>query len=137
MRRKNRHKQKPNISLAHRRKYRFVTPDEDIRALWNPGNYIAKYASLLLRDFIPYSDSLEATPSEFCHGDEDESEDISSEENNSKDYQQWHDCLEEMLFAFEFFANEYNQLWMADEETKRRVQHGLDLFAKYYDHLWV
>lgn len=117
------------MSLAHKRKYYFVRPDEDMRVLWNPGNYIAKYAALVLKNYIPYNDSVGGTPSEFCRLDDDE--------DDMKGYQAWRKCLEEILFAFEFFADEYNQLWMADEETKHRVRHGLELFAKYFDHLWT
>lgn len=129
MRRHNRHKTNRNTSLAHRRKFRFVTLDEDMRVLWNPNCYIAKYAVLILKDFIPYSDSLEAMPSEFCH--------IEGDEDGKKGYQMWHSCLEEMLFAFEQYANDRVLVPDLDEETQERVQHGLNLFAKYFKHLWI
>lgn len=128
MRRKNRHEKKPNVSLAHKLKYYFVRPDEDIRVLWNPGNYIARYVALILKDFIPYSDSLGAMPCGLFHFEDDE--------DGAKEYQAWHDCLEEMLFAFEQYANDRALVSDLDEETQKRVHHGLDLFAKYFDHLW-
>lgn len=128
MRQKNRHIKKHNVSLAHKRKYYFVRPDEDMRVLWNPNYYIAKYVTMVLKDFIPYNDSLGATPCEFCHFENDE--------DGKKGCQAWHDCLEEMLFAFEQYANDRMFALDLDEETRKRVQHGLDLFAKYYKHLW-
>lgn len=127
MKRKRTHTKRKAVSLANRRKYRFVRPDEDMKVLWCPRAYIARYVAMVLRDFIPYNDSLGATPGEFCHFEDDE--------DGEKGYRAWHDCLEEMLFAFEFYAYD-KDVWSADEETKRRVRHGLDLFAKYYGHLW-
>lgn len=129
MKRKRPHTKKRSVSLAHKRKYRFVRPDEDMRVLWTPHIYIAKYVALVLKDFIPYSDSVGATPSEFCH--------FENREDGMKDYQAWHDCLEEMLFAFEQYANDRVLVSSIDEETRKRVQHGLDLFAKYFKHLWI
>jgi len=125
MHKKNKKRAKPSVSLAHRKKYYFVTPDEDMRVLWSPNHYIAKYIVRIFKDYIPYNDSIGATP--FCHEDE----------NGMPwaDYQAWHDCLEEMLYAFTYYANERHS--EASDEEKARVQHGLALFAKHFASLWV
>lgn len=128
MKRKRHYTKKRTVSLAHRRKFYFVRPDEDMRVVWNLNNYIAKYAALVLKAFIEYSDTNWATPGEFCHFGDDN--------DGAKEYQAWRSCLEEMLFAFEYYADEYRPQLTDDEEMKRRVQHGLDLFAKYYKDLW-
>lgn len=129
MRRRNRRKAKRNVSLAHRRKYYFVRPDEDMRVLWNPNTYIAKYAALVLKDFIAYNDLSGGVPGEFCH--------LENDKDCTKGYQMWRGCMEEMLFAFEFYADDRRSFDEEDEATNERVQHGLDLFAKYFCHLWI
>jgi len=68
MHKKNKKRAKPSVSLAHRKKCYFVTPDEDMRVLWSPNHYIAKYIVRIFKDYIPYNDSIGATP--FCHEDE-------------------------------------------------------------------
>lgn len=114
-----------HFTLADRCKYRYVKPDDDIQVLWNPNIYIARYVVSVLKDFIPYSKETGATPCEFYHSNDD----------GQKAYDEWRKCMEEMLFAFEQYA--HDRVFGLDEATKKRVQHGLDLFAKYYGDLWI
>ncbi len=46
--------------------------------------------------------------------------------------EQWNEYLDDMIFAFEFLADE-NSL---PEMVPERVRNGLDLFARWYRNLW-
>jgi len=48
----------------------------------------------------------------------------------------WDEILEEMIHAFNFRAANMDQQMDALAETHERVQKGLELFGKYYCHLW-
>jgi len=109
-------------SLGYRRKYH-IRECNDMIVLWNADSYIARGVADILRKFIPYCDSVGATPADFC-------------KDGKADYQAWHDCMEEMLFAFNYCADERSHS-DDDRETQKRVQRGLHLFAKYLQCLWV
>ena len=44
--------------------------------------------------------------------------------------------LDDMLFAFEYYADKYTRDLTATDEDKERVKKGLRLFAEWYDYLW-
>ncbi len=51
-------------------------------------------------------------------------------------FEEWHAVLNKMIDAFEFTATEEFPLDIKDESQFGIHQEGLNLFAKYYWHLW-
>jgi len=104
------------------RKERCASESDDMGDLWDADVCIARSVAGILGRFIPYCDMVGATPSDFC-------------KDGKADHQAWHDCMEEMLYAFKYYAGDY--IGELDEVEAARVQHGLDLFAKHFASLWV
>lgn len=54
---------------------------------------------------------------------------------------EWDEIIGKMVFAFEHYAgNPWDLDWKFTpeaEDKKKQIQEGLDLFAKYYGHLWT
>ena len=52
--------------------------------------------------------------------------------------EEWEDILDKMIDAFEIKVKENGESWTSKEEKTKcqKIQEGLDLFAKYYFHLW-
>jgi hypothetical protein len=49
--------------------------------------------------------------------------------------EEWANIIDEMIFAFEFHTSE--ERWCCTDKDKwNRVNNGLELFGKYYSHLW-
>jgi hypothetical protein len=48
--------------------------------------------------------------------------------------EEWDAMLDKMIAAFEFGASE--ERWLAPEAEYAKHQEGVDLFAKYFWHLW-
>lgn len=50
--------------------------------------------------------------------------------------QEWDDILTEMVFGIEWYAS--GDCWNSfDREKAERAQKGMELFGKYYGHLWT
>jgi len=109
-------------TLDYRKKQR-ASESDDMGDLWDADVCIARSVAGMLGRFIPYCDMVGATPSDFC-------------KDGKADHQAWHDCMEEMLFAFRYCADERN-IGDTDRKTQVRVRHGLSLFAKHLQSLWV
>ena len=50
--------------------------------------------------------------------------------------ERWNEVLDQMIFAFEFVADEDRYFGPFDKEENRRVEKGLDLFREYFRSLW-
>lgn len=52
--------------------------------------------------------------------------------------EEWVTILEKMQFAFQTIADDTEGFrdWAEDEELNRRVDEGINLFSKYFFHLW-
>ncbi len=91
--------------------------------------------------YVPYKDtwSLDITIAEFilprlklfkkvvdCHP-----HDLNS-------MKEWHDILDKMIEAFYLIINRFSELLDVQEIRVReeKISYGLDLFRKYYNHLW-
>ena len=53
----------------------------------------------------------------------------------SKGLLQWNKILDEMIFAFDYYANHY--LEATSEKDGMRIDRGMDLFAEYFHDLWI
>jgi hypothetical protein len=51
-------------------------------------------------------------------------------------FQEWHQALDKMIFAFESYASEDRDFWDWSESERDRIEEGLMLFAKHYGALW-
>lgn len=53
-------------------------------------------------------------------------------------YEQWNEALDEIIWSFEWFANEERWNLSNEEEIEqlKRAEAGIQLFAKHFDHLW-
>lgn len=49
---------------------------------------------------------------------------------------QWNEYLDEMIYAFEYYASEKIYQFDFKPEEYQRVQQGLKLFSQYYGGLW-
>jgi hypothetical protein len=50
--------------------------------------------------------------------------------------QEWDDILGEMIFGIEWYAS--GDCWNSfDQQKSERAHKGLELFGKYYGHLWT
>jgi hypothetical protein len=48
--------------------------------------------------------------------------------------QEWNDILDQMIASFEYFGSE--ERWDSTDDESIKHQEGVDLFAKWYNHLW-
>lgn len=53
-------------------------------------------------------------------------------------FEEWQDILDKIINAFELKANEDETSYTIEEDEAncKKIQEGLNLFAKYYSHLW-
>lgn len=66
-------------------------------------------------------------------------QDISNDKFDEKMFQRWEYILEEMIWAFERISEDKEWEYEGQEKKDRqeRIDNGLRLFAKYFEHLWV
>lgn len=55
--------------------------------------------------------------------------------HRAKGLQQWEKIIDEMIFAFDYYANHSGEI--VDEKTSIRIGRGMDLFAEYFYDLWI
>lgn len=55
--------------------------------------------------------------------------------HRAKGFQQWNKIIDEMIFAFDYYANHSGEI--VDEKTSTRIGRGMDLFAEYFYDLWI
>lgn len=54
---------------------------------------------------------------------------------NLEDFNEWQDILDKMLYSFEFLASD--DKWdNFEKEASKEIQEGVELFGKYFMHLW-
>lgn len=82
----------------------------------------------------------------FCFPSLDGREDNYTSKEYATATKKWKESLESMLWSFEQIVGE--QSFISDDTEEKidvvsrygayqaKIQHGLDLFAKYYQHLW-
>lgn len=106
----------------------------DITEVWNLEVYTAKYVAPRLKKLIKIIKEKEVAPAVLADGAEPEGlKPLASPVDECKIWQQ---MLDDMLFAFEYYADKYTRDLTATEEDKERVKKGLRLFAEWYDYLW-
>lgn len=106
----------------------------DISEVWNLEVYTAKYVSPRLKKLIKILKENEVAPAILADGVEPKGlKPLTSPVDECKIWQQ---MLDDMLFAFEYYADKYTRDLTATDEDKERVKKGLRLFAEWYDYLW-
>ena len=106
----------------------------DISEVWNLEVYTAKYVSPRLKKLIKILKENEVAPAILADGVEPKGlKTLTSPVDECKIWQQ---MLDDMLFAFEYYADKYTRDLTATDEDKERVKKGLRLFAEWYDYLW-
>ena len=52
--------------------------------------------------------------------------------------EEWYEILDKMIEAFRLITEKFSHLYTSSEEKERqeKINCGLDLFRKYYNHLW-
>lgn len=106
----------------------------DITEVWNLEVYTAKYVAPRLKKLTKIIKGKEVAPAVLADGTEPNGlKPLASPADECKIWQQ---MLDDMLFAFEYYADKYTRDLTATEEDKERVKKGLRLFAEWYDYLW-
>lgn len=106
----------------------------DITEVWNLEVYTAKYVAPRLKKLIKIIKEEKVAPAVLADGTEPKGlKPLTSPVDECKI---WHQMLDDMLFAFEYYADKYARDLTATEEDKERVKKGLRLFAEWYDYLW-
>ena len=106
----------------------------DISEVWNLEVYTAKYVSPRLKKLIKILKENEVAPAILADGVEPKGlKPLTSPVDECKIWQQ---MLDDMIFAFEYYADIFKGEITATDEDKRRVKKGLRLFAEWYDYLW-
>ena len=105
----------------------------NISEVWNLNDYTAKYVAPRLKMLKKIITEKEVAPRVLADGVEPKGlKPLASPVDECKIWQQ---MLDDMLFAFEYYADNTCR-WAATEEDKERVKKGLRLFAEWYDYLW-
>ena len=106
----------------------------NITEVWNLEVYTAKYVAPRLNKLIKIIKEEDIAPGVLVDGVEPYGlKPLASDVDECKIWQQ---MLDDMLFAFEYYAEIYARELTATEEDKERVKKGLRLFAEWYDYLW-
>ena len=50
--------------------------------------------------------------------------------------QQWDEILDKMIEAFQLSIKEFENGDFIDKEEEEKIEHGLQLFSRYFLHLW-
>jgi hypothetical protein len=59
---------------------------------------------------------------------------VSDELTDDESRKQWHDILDDMIYAFGEYPT--HQMRLGNDEKDAKVKRGIDLFAQYYYNLW-
>ena len=86
---------------------------------------MAKFLVPRLKMFLKEIDKVGATP------------EILARQYPDDGYERWREMVRKMLFSFEYYADYDERKMVASDNELRRVEEGLSLFSKWYDHLWV
>lgn len=106
----------------------------NITEVWNLNDYTAKYVAPRLKMLKKIITEKMVAPGVIADGIEPYGlNPLASPVDECKIWQQ---MLDDMLFAFEYYADKYTRDLTATEEDKVRVKRGLRLFAEWYDYLW-
>lgn len=123
---KARQRSRRNLERAIFKKELFHTPRR-IRPkdAWSIKVDTAKFLVPRLKMFLKIIDECGATPG------------ILARQYPDDGYERWREMVKKMLFSFEYYADYDERKMVASDNELRRVEEGLFLFSKWYDHLWV
>ena len=92
---------------------------------WDIKVDMAKFLVPRLKMFLKEIENVGATPG------------ILARQYPDDGYERWREMIKKMLFSFEYYADYDERKMVASDNELRRVEEGLSLFSKWYDHLWV
>lgn len=92
---------------------------------WDIKVDMAKFLVPRLKMFLKEIDKVGATPG------------ILARQYPDDGHERWRKMVKKMLFSFEYYADYDERKMVASDNELRRVEDGLSLFSKWYDHLWV
>lgn len=92
---------------------------------WDIKVDMAKFLVPRLKMFLKEIDKVGATPG------------ILARQYPDDGHESWREMVKKMLFSFEYYADYDERKMVASDNELRRVEEGLFLFFKWYDHLWA
>lgn len=92
---------------------------------WDIKVDMAKFLVPRLKMFLKEIDKVGATP------------EILARQYPDDGFERWREMVKKMLFNFEYYADYDERKMVASDSELRRVEEGLFLLSKWYDHLWV
>jgi len=58
------------------------------------------------------------------------------EMDNAANKEKWNSIIDDMIFAFDYYANEKQFEYPLNEKDDARAKNGMQLFAKHFESLW-
>lgn len=101
----------------------------DDTELWNLDYTLACYILPRLKAFKEDIKDMCGVPCSLVE------KNVATEEEYDKYCDKWLDIIQQMIDSFQMIVNDDDD-WEWSEEGRKKVQRGLDLFAKYYLALW-
>jgi len=105
--------------------YQRLTRGWDDSATWSLDTHLARIIAPRLKRFKELNTHAWPGPVEGMPGT-----------GRFETFEEWHEALDKMIFAFESYASEDRDLWDWGESEQHRIEEGLVLFARHYGCLW-
>lgn len=105
--------------------YQRLTRGWDDSVTWNLDSHLAEVILPRLKRFKELN--THAYPGRFPGSDRPDAVET---------FEEWHQVLDKMIFAFEWHCDEERKYGKFDEAEYERVKEGLQLFAIFYGALW-
>jgi len=93
-------------------------------------------AQIIVPSLIKFRDTMRCYPESFvslANLHSMKSDEEWSEEDNEESMDAWRSTIDSMIWSFKEILKDES---LRSEETDKKIQYGLDLFGKYYTHLW-
>ena len=103
---------------------------------WDTWSLDHTLAQIIVPSLIKFRDTIHCYPESFvslANLHSMKSDDEWSEEDNEESMDAWKDTIDSMIWSFKEILKDES---LRSEETDKKIQYGLDLFGKYYTHLW-
>lgn len=102
----------------------------DETELWNLDYTIAAYVLPRLKAFKEDVKDMVGVPSSLVENPN------GTDEEYEKYHDKWLEIIQQMIDSFQMIVDDDDD-WKWSKDGREKVQHGLDLFAKYYLALWT
>lgn len=95
---------------------------------WDIYNADITLARVILATLKAYKKKSTGCPGEFLTN----ASNPATDEEEAKAFKEWNQTLNRMILAFKLIIEDVN-----DDKNYAKIREGLDLFAKYFTHLWL